>query len=145
MARRTRGIRDRAPTRTEAQQDAPRQPARLERELAFHRLTDGHLERIHHLVRCALLHYEFEVLHPYLDGNGRLRRLLIVFFLVEHGALPSPLLYLGSYFEQHRSSHRSVPVCQAAPAGRVGGRAQSRKSGWTQAARPSESSTRART
>ena len=41
--------------------------------------------------------------------------------------------------------HRSVPVCQAAPAGRVAGRAQSRKSGWTQAERPSESSMRART
>jgi Fic family protein len=57
------------------------------------------------LVRCALLHYQFETIHPFLDGNGRLGRLLIVFFLVEQGALPSPLLYLSSYFEQRRSDY----------------------------------------
>ena len=69
-------------------------------------------ERFHHedvllplLVRCALLHYQFETIHPFLDGNGRLGRLLIVFFLVEQGALPSPLLYLSAYFEQRRTDY----------------------------------------
>lgn len=57
------------------------------------------------LVRCALLHYQFETIHPFLDGNGRLGRLLIVFFLVHEGALPSPLLYLSSYFEQNRREY----------------------------------------
>ena len=50
------------------------------------------------LIRCALMHYQFETLHPFLDGNGRLGRLLIVFFLVSEDLLPAPLLYLSSYF-----------------------------------------------
>jgi Fic family protein len=57
------------------------------------------------LVRCALLHYAFETIHPFLDGNGRLGRLLIVFFLVEKQALPSPLLYLSAFFEQNRNEY----------------------------------------
>jgi len=54
------------------------------------------------LVQNALLHYQFETLHPFLDGNGRLGRLLIVFFLVQRGRLGGPLLYLSSYFERDR-------------------------------------------
>jgi Fic family protein len=57
------------------------------------------------LVRCALLHYQFETIHPFLDGNGRLGRLLIVFFLVEQGRLPAPLLYISSFFEQNRQAY----------------------------------------
>jgi len=57
------------------------------------------------LIRCALMHYQFETLHPFLDGNGRLGRLLIVFFLVSEDLLPAPLLYLSSYFEAHRSQY----------------------------------------
>jgi Fic family protein len=59
------------------------------------------------LVRCALLHYAFETIHPFLDGNGRLGRLLIVFFLMEKQALPSPLLYLSAFFEQNRTDYTS--------------------------------------
>lgn len=57
------------------------------------------------LVRCGLLHYQFETLHPFLDGNGRLGRLLIIFFLLSQGHLPSPLLYVSSYFEAHRDEY----------------------------------------
>lgn len=57
------------------------------------------------LVQNALLHYQFETLHPFLDGNGRLGRLLAVFMLVEHGRLPAPLLYLSAYLERERDRY----------------------------------------
>ena len=57
------------------------------------------------LVRCALAHFQFETIHPFLDGNGRLGRLLIVFYLVERGAIGQPLLYLSAYFERNRDEY----------------------------------------
>ena len=57
------------------------------------------------LVRAALLHYQFETIHPFLDGNGRLGRLLVVFFLVQQRRLPEPLLYVSAYLEQHRTEY----------------------------------------
>lgn len=57
------------------------------------------------LVQNALLHYQFETLHPFLDGNGRLGRLLIVFSLVERGRLSAPLLYVSSYIERDRDRY----------------------------------------
>lgn len=57
------------------------------------------------LIQNALLHYQFETLHPFLDGNGRLGRLLIVFSLVERGRLSAPLLYLSSYLERDRERY----------------------------------------
>jgi len=61
--------------------------------------------RLPHLVRCALVHYQFETIHPFLDGNGRLGRLLISFYLVERGILPLPLLYVSPYLETRRSEY----------------------------------------
>ena len=61
--------------------------------------------RLPPLVQAALLHYQFETIHPFLDGNGRLGRLLIVFFLVIRDRLPEPLLYLSPYFEQRRPQY----------------------------------------
>ena len=57
------------------------------------------------LIRCALLHYQFETIHPFLDGNGRLGRLFIVLYLNDRGRLPAPLLYVSNYFEQRKSEY----------------------------------------
>jgi Fic family protein len=57
------------------------------------------------LVKCALLHYQFETIHPFLDGNGRLGRLLIVFYLVQQQRLLAPLLYISSYLESSRRDY----------------------------------------
>lgn len=57
------------------------------------------------LVRCGLMHYQFETIHPFLDGNGRIGRLLINLMLLEEGRLETPLLYMSGYLEQHRREY----------------------------------------
>lgn len=57
------------------------------------------------LVRLGLIHYQFEAIHPFLDGNGRIGRLLITFLLCAWDLLPEPLLYLSAYFESHRQAY----------------------------------------
>ena len=57
------------------------------------------------LVRLAFIHYQFEAIHPFLDGNGRIGRLLIALLLVHWNLLPLPLLYLSAYFERQRQEY----------------------------------------
>lgn len=57
------------------------------------------------LVQCALAHVQFETIHPFLDGNGRVGRLLITFLLIERGVLHQPLLYLSAYLKRHRAEY----------------------------------------
>lgn len=57
------------------------------------------------LVRVGLAHAQFETIHPFLDGNGRMGRLLITFLLTEQGLLSRPVLYLSHYFKRHRAEY----------------------------------------
>lgn len=64
-----------------------------------------HEEALPLLIRCGLLHYQFETIHPFLDGNGRLGRLFITLFLVDKGPLSAPLLYVSSYFQANKQEY----------------------------------------
>ncbi len=71
-----------------------------ELETFFH-LTDG----LPALIRLGLIHAQFETIHPFLDGNGRVGRLLITFLLCQKGILQRPVLYLSYYFKKHRTEY----------------------------------------
>src|SRR5215208_197899 len=81
-------------------------PAGLPRPTSERHRVSGHPGPKLLLFCLALVHYQFEAIHPFMDGNGRVGRLLIALQLRERAYLPQPLLYLSAYFEHHRDAYR---------------------------------------
>ena len=85
-------------------------PSELVSELMsdLERFIHENTDKLPLLVRVAMIHVQFESIHPFLDGNGRLGRLLIPFLLYNSGALKYPILYLSYYFKAHRSRYYAL-------------------------------------
>ncbi len=85
----------------------PPPPERVERLLAsLFSYMDSSTEPV--LVKLGMMHYQFEAIHPFLDGNGRIGRLLMILYLIRQRALELPLLYMSEYFERNRMEYYSL-------------------------------------
>lgn len=93
-------------TRPGTAQFVPPPPGELDRCLAaFEDFLHEEGSRLPALIKAGLLHVQFETIHPFLDGNGRIGRLLVTLYLCVHGVLREPLLYLSLYLKTHRAAY----------------------------------------
>lgn len=95
----------------------PPPPAELPDTLSALEKFIHHDGKLPPLIELAMVHYQFEAIHPFLDGNGRVGRLLITLLLCERDILPQPLLYLSGFFEKHRD-HYAELLWQVSRAGK---------------------------
>lgn len=86
-------------------QYVPPPPVEMNAALADWELFLHERDKMPDLIQCALMHEHFEAIHPFLDGNGRVGRLLVTLYLVERSRLSQPLLYLSAYIEAHRQDY----------------------------------------
>jgi Fic family protein len=83
----------------------PPPPREMQEALAAWEVFLHRRDELPDLIQCALMHEHFEAIHPFLDGNGRVGRLLITLFLIERGRLSQPLLYLSEFIERNRDDY----------------------------------------
>ena len=83
----------------------PPSPEKMEHSLSDLEKYIHEDSSISNLIKTALIHYQFETIHPFLDGNGRMGRLLIVLFLKERGLIEYPVLYLSYFFKKNRNRY----------------------------------------
>jgi Fic family protein len=86
----------------------PNVPDMTEALSDFEKFLNNDDNNVPHLIKAAIAHYQFETIHPFLDGNGRVGRLIIPLYLLEKGVISKPCFYISDYFERNRDLYYSA-------------------------------------